>query len=385
LILGLDASNLLGGGGGLTHLTRFLAAAEPLEHGIERLIVWARRDLLDRLPDREWIEGVTEPALEAGRLRRLAWQRRRLPRLAAAKCDVLFAPGGSAGRHRIPVVVMCRNMLPFEPDERGRYGLSWMGLRLALLRRTQGASFRRAEGLIFLTRYAQETVSRQVQRPARWTVIPHGVDEIFRCKPRPPRTLQDATGQDPLRVLYVSIVDVYKHQWQVARAVAELRAEGLPVSIDFVGPAYPPALGRLRAALEELDPDSRFLRYLGPVAYGELPQLEHAADLFVFASSCENMPNVLLEAMAAGLPIACAARGPMPEVLGDAGTYFDPEHPGEIAAAIRRLAVDAELRSRCAARAYARAEAFTWTRCARETLAFLASIARGPTEADAAP
>ena len=49
------------------------------------------------------------------------------------------------------------------------------------------------------------------------------------------------------------------------------------------------------------------------------------ANLFVFASSCENMPNTLVEAMAIGLPIACSDRGPMPEVLRDGGVYFDPE------------------------------------------------------------
>ena len=385
MILGLDASNLVGGGGGLTHLTRFLAAAEPLEHGFTRVIVWARGETLDRLPERAWLERVSEPALEAGRLRRLLWQRRRLPRLAASSCDVLFAPGGSAARHRIPVVVMCRNMLPFEPNERRRYGLSWMSLRLALLRRAQGSSFRRADGLIFLTRYAQEIVARQVPLATRWTVIPHGVDEAFRCKPRPQRSSQDWTEREPLRLLYVSIVDVYKHQWQVADAVATLRAEGLPVAIDFVGPAYAPALARLRGALDRLDPGGRFLRYVGPVGYSDLPQLEHAAELFVFASSCENMPNVLLEAMAAGLPIACAANGPMPEILGDAGAYFDPERPTEIATAIRRLALDPTLRGECAARAYERAESYTWSRCARETLAFIASIPTSSTRRDRRP
>ena len=40
---------------------------------------------------------------------------------------------------------------------------------------------------------------------------------------------------------YTSIVDVYKHQWNVAEAVLRLRREGMPVTLDLVGPAYPPA------------------------------------------------------------------------------------------------------------------------------------------------
>jgi glycosyltransferase involved in cell wall biosynthesis len=86
------------------------------------------------------------------------------------------------------------------------------------------------------------------------------------------------------------------------------------------------------------------------------------------------MPNVLLEGMAAGLPIACSKRGPMPEVLGDAGVFFDPERPGEIAGALRCLAEDAALRERLAAAASERARHFSWVRCAEETLAFIAAV-----------
>ena len=85
------------------------------------------------------------------------------------------------------------------------------------------------------------------------------------------------------------------------------------------------------------------------------------------------MPNILLEAMAAGLAIACAERGPMPGVLGDAGVYFDPEQPETIAAALERLFGDPVLRATLAADAHARAGAFSWTRCADETFAFLSS------------
>jgi glycosyltransferase involved in cell wall biosynthesis len=181
--------------------------------------------------------------------------------------------------------------------------------------------------------------------------------------------------EQPLRALYVSIVDVYKHQGNVARAVHALRAAGLPIAIDFVGPAYAPALAPFQATLRELDPEARGLRYAGSVPFEKLHELHRDADVFVFASSCENMPNVLLEGMAAGLPIACSNRGPMPEVLGEVGVLFDPERPEEIAAALRRLAEDTALRRRLAQAASERARQFSWERCARETLAFIAKCA----------
>lgn len=375
MIVGVDASNL-GPGGSMTHLSNVLAVARPGEHGIDRIVVWGGGAKLARLPEQPWLDKVAVPALDGGLLQRLVWQRFRLPALARGACDVLFVPGGNArpgGFH--PLVTMSRNMLPFEWRELRRYGFSPMALRLLLLRFGQARTFAHADGLIFLTEYAREAVGRVAKLPARITVIPHGVEERFRVAPREQKPLESYSMERPLRALYVSIVDVYKHQWHVARAVHGLRAAGLPIALDFVGPAYPPALARFQATLRELDPQGEGLRYLGAVPFQKLHELHGQADLFVFASSCENMPNVLLEGMAAGLPIACSKRGPMPEVLGDAGVCFDPERPDEIAAALRRLAEDAELRRRLAAAASERARRFSWERCARETLSFIAAFA----------
>jgi glycosyltransferase involved in cell wall biosynthesis len=128
--------------------------------------------------------------------------------------------------------------------------------------------------------------------------------------------------------------------------------------------------------MDELDPAHAFLHWSGPEPFDALHRHYQAADVGVFASSCENLPNILIEAMAAGVPIACSDRGPMPEVLGDAGVYFDPEQPQEIADALGRLAQDAALRARLAQSAWLGAQAYSWGRCARDTFAFVAQVAR---------
>jgi glycosyltransferase involved in cell wall biosynthesis len=107
-----------------------------------------------------------------------------------------------------------------------------------------------------------------------------------------------------------------------------------------------------------------------------LHQAYERADGFVFASSCENLPNTLLEAMAAGLPIACSDRGPMREVLCDGGLYFDPDKEEEILGALRLLLESEGLREEFGAVAQSRARAFTWERCADLTFRLLASVAQ---------
>ena len=88
------------------------------------------------------------------------------------------------------------------------------------------------------------------------------------------------------------------------------------------------------------------------------------------------MPNILLEAMAAGLPIACAKRGPMPEVLGETGIYFDPEQPADIAQTLEMLINLPALRAQKAEAAYARVQNYTWERCAQNTFVVLKQAVR---------
>lgn len=376
LTVGIDGTNLRRGGG-VTHLVELLAAADPARQGINKVVIWAGSQTLAALANRPWLDKRNPPELNQGLLHRIAWQRFQLSKAAfAAHCDLLFIPGGSYAGNFRPIVTMSRNLLPFEFDELWRYGGSWTTLKMLLLRWTQSRAFRQADGVIFLTEAAKSSVLR-VTGPlsAPCPIIPHGLNPRFRMAPKAQRLIDSYDHEHPYRVIYVSIIDQYKHQWQVVEAMAALRSEGWPLALDLVGPAYPPALARLHAALARHDPQGEWVRYHGAVAYEVLHTLYAQADLGLFASSCENMPNILLETMAAGLPVACSDRGPMPEVLGDAGVYFDPERPADIARALRELITSPELRTRCAEAAYMKSQTYSWERCADETFGFLARIA----------
>jgi glycosyltransferase involved in cell wall biosynthesis len=271
---------------------------------------------------------------------------------------------------------MSRNMLPFDWKELRRFGFSWVALKLLILRWSQSYSFQHADGTIFLTRYAYDAVT-EVTGPldGRTAIVPHGVNARFQLPPRRQRTPGEVTASDPIRVVYVSTIDEFKHQWSVVKAIGHLRREGLPIRLDLYGSARASTLPRLTAALKRVDGKGEFIRYWGAVDYNEIHKCYAAADLCVFASSCENMPNILIESMAAGLPIACSNRGPMPEVLRDAGVYFDPENFASIADAVRQLAMAPQLRAEKAAAASAIAANFSWSRCAQETFEFLTKVA----------
>lgn len=373
MIVCIDASNIRLGGG-LNHLVELLRAADPRLHGFERVVIWGGSETLAGIADRDWLEKVAHPWLDRSLPFRILWQRFKLKRLAErARSDILFVPGGSDVSGFRPVVTMSQNLLPFEWREVRRYGWSRPAVKQVILRVTQSRTFRQAEGVIFLTRYAQNRVLAVTGiLPGRTAVIPHGIESRFSHAPRVQRTAQGFTSTSPCRLLYVSTVDVYKHQWHVAEATAQLRASGVPVTLDLIGPAHGPALERLSETLRQLDPERRFIRYQGPVPHEKLHELYAAADIGVFASSCETFSQVLLETMSAGLPLACSRSSAMSEILGPAGVYFDPERPDEIAASIRGLIESAEDRAARAKAAFELARKFSWARCADETFAFLA-------------
>jgi glycosyltransferase involved in cell wall biosynthesis len=376
VIVGIDAANIRDGGG-ISYLAGLLRAVDPAEHGISQVVLWGNARTLRMIDDRPWLVKSHQKVLERSLVHRIIWQTFRLSGLArAAGCDMLFIPGGSFVGDFQPIVTISQNLLPFEWNELRRYGWSRAAFKLVLLRMTQCRTFRKAQGLIFLSQYARTVVTKIVgeRQEVDSPTIPHGMDVRFSRPPRPQLPISHYTTTHPFRILYVSIIDVYKHQWCVAEAVSRLRAEGLPVTVDFAGPAYPPAQARFQQTVRRIDPQGQMVTYCGRVPYHELPEKYAAADLFVFASSCENLPIILIEAMAAGLPIVASNRGAMPEVLGDAGLLCDPENADALARHMRIMIESPELRAAKAHMAYERAQSYSWVQCARETFGIFSRV-----------
>jgi glycosyltransferase involved in cell wall biosynthesis len=73
----------------------------------------------------------------------------------------------------------------------------------------------------------------------------------------------------------------------------------------------------------------------------------------------------------------------MPEVLGDAGIYFNPEDPDSIAKSVSTLINDPYLRNELSKKASKKALEYSWARCGDETWSFMAEILKFETNFDA--
>lgn len=96
--------------------------------------------------------------------------------------------------------------------------------------------------------------------------------------------------------------------------------------------------------------------HLAPAPYREL---FGRCDALIFPSLYEGFGIPVLEAMTAGIPVACSRVASLPEVGGDACLYFDPLDPQSIATALQQLSSDHELRERLARAGQKRSRAFS--------------------------
>jgi glycosyltransferase involved in cell wall biosynthesis len=200
-------------------------------------------------------------------------------------------------------------------------------------------------------------------RPRRTTLVVHpGVEETG-GESRAALHSQLAIPPDRLVVGIVGRLQPWKNQHRVLEAVALLRSEGLPVHALVVGgSAYglsPEYARRIDATVARFD----LLRAV--TMTGHVPDARRfipAADVVINASEGEPFGIVLIEAMAAGLPVVAVARGGPTEIIEHdrSGLLVDSSAPIHLAGALRRLASDAELRHRLGAGGHRRfAERFT--------------------------
>jgi glycosyltransferase involved in cell wall biosynthesis len=165
---------------------------------------------------------------------------------------------------------------------------------------------------------------------ARLITIPNGVDAAY---------FQPGTGPDagPPRVLCVARMAPDKDH-DTLLAAFRLTARALPAAeLWLLGDG--PRLGEVRELAGRLLPEGR-VKFLPPRE--DLRPLLHQASLLVLSSKTEALPNVVLEAMAAGLPVVATRVGGVPELVvpGRTGWLVDPGDPPGLAAALSRVLAD---------------------------------------------
>jgi phosphatidylinositol alpha-mannosyltransferase len=231
----------------------------------------------------------------------------------------------------------------------------WYRRVLGILASLQAYSLRRFHCRIAISHAAER--SAHALYGGAYTILPVGVD-IERFQPDSARSAppDDDAG---ITILYLGRLEQRKGVRTLVRAVARLQRQMPEVRLCVGGD------GPERSALERLAAElgCANVQFLGYVPAEDLPALMHSADIFCApATEAESFGLVLVEAMAAGLPIVASANEGYAEVLAvHPGNLLVPPHDDRaLAGALSALAAAPAYRRELGRRNLSAARRYHW-------------------------
>jgi glycosyltransferase involved in cell wall biosynthesis len=286
--------------------------------------------------------------------------------------DVVFMPSpGAIGFKPVKLAVTIHDLIPLLfADELGAQG--WRQMQRQYL-----SALRKADLIVTDSEYSKTDMVARFGFPAERIVVARlGLDsKMFRPMPANERLhrLLSRYGIYRSYLLHVGYWQPRKNLERLVRAYDLLRHRAPDFSFQLVLCGRRHLSDCLDRLVNELSLDGSVV-LTGPVSDDDLTMLYQGASGFAMPSLYEGFGLPPLEAMACGVPVMSSDRSSLPEVVGDAALYFNPESVEEIAAAMERLCGDSALREQLVKRGLERVKQFSWEECARATLAALESL-----------
>ena len=244
-----------------------------------------------------------------------------------------------------------------------RYADEWSRPDDEAFRRLQRRAVRAADAVVCISETTrQDLVERCGADPDRLHVVHLSHSPVFHAGPdgRPPASpfVLYVGGRAAAYKGFDTLLDAYA-RWPLAP----------DIGLTVVGT---PWIDEERSHLTRLAPAGR-IRLLSDVDDAALADLYRSAAAFVYPSRYEGFGIPLLEAMACRCPLVASRIPTTVEVAGDVPHFFEPGDVDGLADALTRAVGDGRESPRLS-RGEARAQTFSWTRAAAETLAVYRSL-----------
>ena len=374
--IGVNALYLIPGGVGGTeiYLRNLLAALAEIDSRNAYFIFTNRETGDDICPPAANFQRV--PSIVPARFRpaRLIWEQTVLPFQAwRRKIDVLFSPGFST-----PIFGGGRKVTVLHDLQHKRQPQNFGRLERWAWEAMVWSAVRASDGLVTVSKNSRRDIHEFYQAPQdRIAVITHGVEPAFAA------LKGDASfGESLLRqagvpecryLLTVSTVHPHKNWFRLLDAYEILVKEGRSEHLVVAG-----LRGKSWKAVEKHVAKHHLTGRVHLVGWQPrqvLMGLFKFADALVFPSTFEGFGMPVVEAMAAGLPVACSDIPPLRETADGVADFFDPLSADNMADSMRRV-LDPDRRIELSAWGRKRAKDYQWKTAAEQTLAVLLKAAR---------
>ena len=305
---------------------------------------------------------------------KFVWDHWALPRhLARLQPDVVWFPHNvSSLGLRIPTIVSVMDMLYFRMPEFQYREYAWPDT--LYMRAFIPYSLRRAQRIMSISDWTGCDITRLLDIPrAKIHTIHLAPGPEFQTLPAGQAAyVRETYGLDRRFFFYAGTLSARKNVRTLIEAFGRIQHD-LPHDLVMTGGAW----------LIDMPFDDLLTKYgisgrvkrLGAVPKADLVALYNTADAFVFPSLYEGFGIPPLEAFACGCPVVSSNATSLPEVVGDAALSFDPLDVDALAAHLKAVATDADLRERLVRAGNARVQQFSYHRAATELLALIEDAA----------
>jgi glycosyltransferase involved in cell wall biosynthesis len=359
MIIGIDASNIRTGGG-KKHLLKFINYSIKLDSDISFVLV-SNRKITNEFINYGKVKCITNTYLNSYNFLGLISQAFFSNKyFRENNCNIVFAPGGIFLSRFKPFFIMSQNMLPFDNHEIKNFSFG-KKLKFRLIKILQLISFNRSNGVIFLTEYAKTSIQKLLKNKINVSVIPHGILQQSRNYYQ--------FNENTFEILYVSDFLPYKHNFNVFSAVSDLILEGYNINLKLIGKIDKVQFPKMQKILDSNINLEERIKIIGQVSGNKISNYYKKASIFLFASSCENLPFIILEALSFGLPIITTNKSPMKDIVYGDNIFFNSYDISNIKETIKNNMGSSKL-SKISEKNYHLSHSYTWQKNVEETLNF---------------
>ena len=376
MIIGINAVNIKSGGG-TSHLENILINInqEILKVRSGKIIVWCNPNLYHLLKKKKLFENILILRVSDNFYYNILWKLFFLySELKKFNCDILFSPDAVVLKKFKKVVILFQNLLPFNNYEILRYGISFQAIKLIIMRFIYAISIRNAHGTIYLNKYCKKNIENFLGKAKKSKVISHGVPKEYFLERN--KDLINKNKKKCIDIIYVSPIDLYKHQWNVIKAVELLIRENKNIRLHLVGFFSNKEAKNLffKAFNTANNYKKGTIIYYGFLEKKQIINLFKKMDIFLFASSCESFGITLLEAMASNLPILSSNLSGIPSTAGKNVIYFDPLNYLDIYKKIKKVLATPDLLKKISNTYSKVLSKYNWLQTSKETIDFISHI-----------